>query len=164
MTTHFISQSEADTRRFGLALGRQLFDGAVVALNGPLGAGKTRVVQAVAEARGHDRSQVVSPTFTLIQEYRGPRPVYHFDAYRLRDDDEFLNLGPDEYFDGAGVTLVEWGERVNRCLPSERLELTIRPTGPETREFELAAQGTRYQQLLSELLQNLAPSPTPKNG
>ncbi|MBN8628174.1 MAG: tRNA (adenosine(37)-N6)-threonylcarbamoyltransferase complex ATPase subunit type 1 TsaE [Planctomycetes bacterium] len=164
MTTQFVSQSEVDTRRFGLVLGRLLFDGAVVALNGPLGAGKTRLVQAVAEARGHERSEVVSPTFTLIQEYRGPRPVYHFDAYRLRDDDEFLNLGPDEYFDGDGVTIVEWGERVSRCLPSERLEITICPTGPETREFGLSAQGTRYRQLLSELLQNLASSPAPENG
>ncbi|MGC3970899.1 MAG: tRNA (adenosine(37)-N6)-threonylcarbamoyltransferase complex ATPase subunit type 1 TsaE [Pirellulales bacterium] len=156
MTLQFTSRSEADTRRFGLELGRALFDGAVVALNGPLGAGKTRLVKAVAEARGHDGAEVVSPTFTLIQEYRGPRPVYHFDAYRLRDDDEFLNLGPDEYFDGAGVTLVEWGERVERCLPAERLEITIRPTGPETREFALSALGPRYEAVVAELARGFA--------
>ena len=144
MAFQFISESEADTRRLGLALGVLLFDGAVVALNGPLGAGKTRLVQAVAEARGHDPRDVVSPTFTLIQEYRGTRPVYHFDAYRLRDDDEFLNLGPDEYFYGSGVSLVEWAERVAGSLPAEHLEIVSRPTAPTVREFTVSAHGEPY--------------------
>ena len=144
MAFQFISESEADTRRLGLALGVLLFDGAVVALNGPLGAGKTRLVQAVAEARGHDPRDVVSPTFTLIQEYRGARPVYHFDAYRLRDDDEFLNLGPDEYFYGSGVSLVEWAERVAGCLPAQYLEIVSRPTAPTVREFTVSSYGDQY--------------------
>src|SRR5688500_870189 len=96
-TTTIVSRSEADTERLGRRLGELLPAGAVVALDGPLGAGKTRLVQGLAAARGHDPLAVVSPTFTLVQEYRGERPVYHFDVYRLRDDDEFLNLGPDEY-------------------------------------------------------------------
>lgn len=144
MAFQFISESEADTRRLGLALGSLLFDGAVVALNGPLGAGKTRLVQAVAEARGHDPRDVVSPTFTLIQEYRGSRPVYHFDAYRLRDDDEFLNLGPDEYFYGTGVSLVEWAQKVAGCLPIQYLEIVSRPTAPTVREFTVSAHGDQY--------------------
>lgn len=156
MPLTFTSHGEDDTRRLGLVLGRALFDGAVVALNGPLGAGKTRLVQAVAEARGHDRSAVVSPTFTLIQEYRGTRPVYHFDAYRLRDDDEFINLGPEEFFDSSGVTLVEWAEKVERCLPAERLEITIRPTGTEIREFTLVGLGEKYAALVADLRRELA--------
>ncbi|MBA4018251.1 MAG: tRNA (adenosine(37)-N6)-threonylcarbamoyltransferase complex ATPase subunit type 1 TsaE [Pirellula sp.] len=151
MAFQFISESEADTRRLGLALGALLFDGAVVALNGPLGAGKTRLVQAVAEARGHDPRDVVSPTFTLIQEYRGARPVYHFDAYRLRDDDEFLNLGPDEYFYGSGVSLVEWAERVAGCLPAEYLEIAGRPTAPSMREFTISGHGEPYAAIETEL-------------
>lgn len=151
MAFQFKSESEADTRRLGLTLGALLFDGAVVALNGPLGAGKTRLVQAVAEARGHDPRDVVSPTFTLIQEYRGARPVYHFDAYRLRDDDEFLNLGPDEYFYGSGVSLVEWAERVAGCLPAEYLEVVSRPAAPTVREFTISAHGERYSPIETQL-------------
>ena len=151
MAFQFISRLEADTRRLGLALGALLFDGAVVALNGPLGAGKTRLVQAVAEARGHDPRNVVSPTFTLIQEYRGTRPVYHFDAYRLRDDDEFLNLGPDEYFYGSGVSLVEWAEKVAGCLPAEHLEIVSRPTAPTVREFTVSAHGEPYSAIEAAL-------------
>lgn len=151
MAFQFLSKSEADTRRLGLALGALLFDGAVVALNGPLGAGKTRLVQAVAEARGHDPREVVSPTFTLIQEYRGARPVYHFDAYRLRDDDEFLNLGPDEYFYASGVSLVEWAERVAGCLPAEYLEIVSRPTAPTVREFTISGHGDAYSAIEPEL-------------
>lgn len=148
------SHSEEQTRALGLRLGELLPNGAVVALNGPLGAGKTRLVQAIAEARGHNRRDVVSPTFTLIQEYRGPRPVYHFDAYRLRDDDEFLNLGPDEYFSGDGVTLIEWAERVANCLPSEFLEIRITPCDAETREIALTAHGATYEAILPTLAKN----------
>ena len=74
-------------------------------------------MQAVAEAAGVDPKQVLSPTFVLIHEYRGRLPIYHFDAYRLRDDDEFLQLGPEEYFDGSGWTFVEWADRV-AALPA----------------------------------------------
>ena len=81
---------EDATRQLGARLGKLLPDGAVVALNGPLGAGKTRLVQGLAGAIGLDPREVVSPTFTLVQEHRGARTLYHFDAYRLRDDDEFL--------------------------------------------------------------------------
>jgi tRNA threonylcarbamoyladenosine biosynthesis protein TsaE len=144
-TAVYLSRSEADTERLGRRLGELLPVGAVVALDGPLGAGKTRLVQGLAAARGHDPLNVVSPTFTLVQEYRGPRPVYHFDVYRLRDDDDFLNLGPDEYFYGDGVTVIEWAGRVVDCLPPERLQITIRPIDETTREFTLAAIGVQYE-------------------
>ncbi len=99
-------------RRLGAALAEVLPDGTTVALCGTLGAGKTRLVQAIAEAAGVDRRNVLSPTFVLIQEYHGRRTVYHIDAYRLRDADEFLALGPEEYFEGDGLVLVEWADRV----------------------------------------------------
>ena len=111
-------------------------DGTTVALCGTLGAGKTRLVQAIAEAAGVDRREVLSPTFVLIQEYHGRRAVYHIDAYRLRDEDEFLALGPEEYFEGDGLVLVEWADRVDGCLPADRVEIRIEVTGPESRRFE----------------------------
>ena len=145
------SRDEHDTALLGAALAAVLPPGSVVALNGPLGAGKTRLVQAVAEALGVPRSECVSPTFMLINEYWGRLPVYHFDAYRVKDDDEFLELGPDEYFEGTGITLVEWAERVQRCLPPQRLEIRIEPAGPSQRRFEITARGAMYEELLDRL-------------
>src|SRR5688500_2638347 len=98
----YLSNSEADTERLGKALASVLPDPAIVALNGTLGAGKTRLVQALAVALGVDRHECISPTFVLIHEYAGRLPIYHFDAYRLRDEDEFLELGAEEYFERPG--------------------------------------------------------------
>ena len=105
-------------------------EGTVVAMYGTLGAGKTRLVQAMAEALGIDRRQVVSPTFVLIQEYHGQKTIYHIDAYRLRGEEEFLALGPDEYFESPGLALVEWADRVSACLPRERIDVTSKRSAP----------------------------------
>jgi tRNA threonylcarbamoyladenosine biosynthesis protein TsaE len=136
----FSATSEADTERLGRALAEAVPHG-VVALDGPLGAGKTRLVQAVAAAAGVDRRDVVSPTFVLVHEYRGARPIYHVDAYRLNDDDEFLALGADEYFGPPNLVLVEWAGRVERCLPTERIDVTIRVVSENQREFTIAGRG-----------------------
>lgn len=136
----FRAETEHDTERLGHALAGALAHG-VVALDGPLGAGKTRLVQATATACGVDRADVVSPTFVLVHEYHGTRPIYHLDAYRLRDDDEFLELGADEYFAGENLVFVEWAERVVRCLPSERLAITIGVGSDGQREFRLVGHG-----------------------
>lgn len=135
----FIATSEADTQRLGRALAEILPDGTTIALIGTLGAGKTRLVQAVAAACDIAADEVVSPTFTLCHEYHGRRTIYHFDAYRLKDDDEFLELGPDEYFDSPALTFVEWGDRVIDCLPRQRLEIRIEVTGETERTFEITA-------------------------
>ena len=119
---HFTYEAddEAATAALGAALADALPAGSTVALCGTLGAGKTRLVQAIAAAAGVDRRSVVSPTFVLIQEYAGRVPVYHIDAYRLRDEDEFRQLGPEEYFEGRGLVLIEWADRVRAALPAER--------------------------------------------
>ncbi|OHB78888.1 MAG: tRNA (adenosine(37)-N6)-threonylcarbamoyltransferase complex ATPase subunit type 1 TsaE [Planctomycetes bacterium RBG_16_64_12] len=145
------AQDEAATAALGKALAESLPDGSVVALCGTLGAGKTRLVQAIAEQSGVDRRDVVSPTFVLIHEYHGRRPIYHLDAYRLRDEDEFLDLGPEEYFETDGLTLVEWADRIPGCLPAERLEIYVEVTGPESRRFEIAGLGTRYAAVVERL-------------
>lgn len=147
----FEANSEADTFRLGAALAEHLPDGSVVALLGTLGAGKTRLVQAIAEGCGIERRNVVSPTFVLIHEYPGDRMIYHIDAYRLKDEDEFLELGPEEYFESDGITLIEWADRVEDCLPRERLEIRIEVTGAETRGFELVASGNGYATALEGL-------------
>src|SRR5271167_1039109 len=94
----------AATEAFGRRLGALLFPGAVVALVGPLGAGKTHLVRAIAEGLAiADSRAVSSPTFVLIQEYDARLPIYHFDAYRLRGPAEFVDLGVHEYFAAGGV-------------------------------------------------------------
>jgi tRNA threonylcarbamoyladenosine biosynthesis protein TsaE len=151
--TRFIYEAadEQATEALGAALAEVLPPGTTVALVGTLGAGKTRLVQAIAAACGVDRRDVVSPTFVLIQEYHGRRTVYHIDAYRLRDEDEFEQLGPDEYFESDGLILVEWADRVAGALPAERVEIRIEVTGDQSRRLEVAAVGRRYEEVIERL-------------
>src|SRR5207302_3612483 len=126
----------AATTAFGRRLGELLFPGAVIALVGPLGAGKTHLVRAVAEGLGiADSRAVSSPTFVLIQEYNARLPIYHFDAYRLRRPEEFADLGVQEYFEGNGVCLIEWADRVLECLPTEHVRIDMRVTGESSRQL-----------------------------
>ena len=152
----FVARNEADTRRLGAALAEVLPPGTTVALVGTLGAGKTRLVQALAEACGVPHETVVSPTFVLCQPYHGRRTLFHLDAYRLADDDEFLELGPEEYFESDGLTLIEWADRVSRCLPPERLEIHIHVTGETERTFEITALGGELAMAVDRLAERLA--------
>ena len=141
------------TEALGRRLGALLFRGAVVALVGQLGAGKTHLTRAIAEGLGvRHPAAVTSPTFVLIQEYPGPVPVYHFDAYRLSGPREFTELGVEEYFAGDGVCVVEWADRVADVLPAERLTVTLHITGPTDRRIELAAVGERYERVVLSCL------------
>jgi tRNA threonylcarbamoyladenosine biosynthesis protein TsaE len=149
----FAAESEADTDRLGAALADLLPDGTVVALSGTLGAGKTRLVQAVAAASGIDRQLVTSPTFVLCQSYQGRRTIHHFDVYRLKDDEEFLQLGPEEYFESKSISFVEWAERVEQLLPTEHLEIAIDVTGPAQRRFTIRARGAALDAVVSQLQQ-----------
>jgi tRNA threonylcarbamoyladenosine biosynthesis protein TsaE len=152
------ADDESATMALGGALAELLPGGAVVALCGTLGAGKTRLVQAVAEANGAAPRSAISPTFVLVNEYGGRRPIYHFDAYRIKDDDEFLELGAEEYFAGTGLCFVEWADRVARCLPPERLEIRIEVTGETARRFEVCSLGGRYDEAARRLESRLAAS------
>jgi tRNA threonylcarbamoyladenosine biosynthesis protein TsaE len=145
----FELNTPADTAAFGQRLAAHLFPGAVVALNGSLGAGKTQLVRAIAIGLGIPNPAVVnSPTFVLIQEYDARLPIYHFDAYRLKSAEEFAGLGVHEYFAGDGVCLIEWAEKFPACLPGERLEIRLTITGEESRQVEMTATGTRYEKIV----------------
>jgi len=154
-TFAFEAHSEADTDRLGRALAR-VFPQGVVALDGALGAGKTRLVQAAAEELGVERREVVSPTFVLIHEYHGATTIYHIDAYRLRDDDEFLALGVDEYFQPPNLVFIEWARRVERCLPDERLEIAISILAGDDRHFTFVAHGEGPTTALTKLGKELS--------
>lgn len=154
-TIEFIAHDVEDTDRFAAVVAAVLPPGSVVALNGTLGAGKTRFVQGFCAALGVPREAVVSPTFVLVHEYPGEPPVYHFDAYRITDDDEFLQLGPEEYFESEGYSLVEWADRVARCLPEDYLQIDIEPQGPTARRFVVSAHGERLREAVERLAARL---------
>ena len=143
--------SEADTRRFGHALAASLPPGATVGLIGTLGAGKTRLVQAVAEACGIERDRVVSPTFTICNEYRGTPSISHLDLYRVADEDELLELGIEEYFDAPELTLVEWADRFAAHLPPERFDVQMDISGESSRRVTVTAHGPAYEAALQRL-------------
>jgi tRNA threonylcarbamoyladenosine biosynthesis protein TsaE len=163
-----LCNSEGETARLGAALANALLKpcegdagepaspGArIVALVGSLGAGKTRLVAAVATGLGAERRAVTSPTFVLVHEYPAVVPVYHFDAYRLRDVAEFEELGVDEYFASRGVCFVEWAERVEAVLPQEHLRVEIEIAGATSRKFHFTALGRRYETLLDALIRQV---------
>jgi tRNA threonylcarbamoyladenosine biosynthesis protein TsaE len=148
----FTAQDERDTQRLGAALAKVLPPGTVIGLIGTLGAGKTRLVQAVAAALGVPPGNVTSPTFVLVNEYIGGRlPVYHFDTYRLKDEDEFLELGPGEYFDSNGLVFIEWADRVIDLLPNERIEIEIEVTDETQRHITIRGTSQRMEGLVSLL-------------
>jgi tRNA threonylcarbamoyladenosine biosynthesis protein TsaE len=125
--------SEDDTERLGRSIAGLAGPGVVIALAGPLGAGKTRLVRAIAEARGVDPAAISSPTFVLIHEYDGDILIYHVDAYRLEDPAAFLDLGITDYFGGDGLGLVEWADRVRSVLPAGAWWIHLTLNGPTSR-------------------------------
>ena len=151
----FESQSEAETDRLGAVLEAALPERVVIGLYGTLGAGKTRFVQAIAAAAGINRKDVTSPTFVLCQQYHGRRTIFHLDAYRIRDDDEFLELGVDEMFISPALVLIEWADRVESCLPQSRIDLTVSLRADDVRLFELVDRQPTPSELISTVERNL---------
>lgn len=153
------STSDEATRSIGRTLGQLIDVPVVIALVGPLGAGKTCLVRGLAEGLDVDARAICSPTFVLLQEYAGRLPIYHFDTYRLTSPDQFAALGPEEYFEGEGVSVVEWADRVPEHLPPDRLEIEITVVGPSDRRLTLWAAGTVPSRLLRRLAVELVRRP-----
>ncbi|WP_204260226.1 tRNA (adenosine(37)-N6)-threonylcarbamoyltransferase complex ATPase subunit type 1 TsaE [Caloranaerobacter azorensis] len=146
------TNSPEETYSFGYRLGKLLKSGDILCLNGDLGAGKTTLTQSIA--KGLDvEDYVTSPTFTLINEYEGRYPVYHFDVYRIDDIDEMYDLGFEEYIYSEGVTIIEWASIIEDILPLERLDITIkRGKEIDEREIIIEAKGKRYEEIVKELI------------
>lgn len=150
------TRSADETRAVAAALGSLLEAGDVVLLVGDLGAGKTTFAQGVARGLGV-REPVTSPTFTIVQEYRGRVPVAHVDVYRLDRLQELHDLGLDEHYDER-VTLVEWGEAVARALPPEHAVVRLEAAaGDDERLVTVETRGTRWQRRRAALEDALAP-------
>jgi tRNA threonylcarbamoyladenosine biosynthesis protein TsaE len=126
--------SPEETRAVGEALAALLRPGDVISLTGDLGAGKTTFVQGAARALGVE-DPVLSPTFTLVREYRGRSPIYHLDVYRLERIQDVLDLGFEELVDRRAIVFIEWGDAIDALLPPDHLqvELTLPADGQERR-------------------------------
>jgi len=120
----FLTRAPEETIALGERLGRLLHPGDCIALTGPLAAGKTVFAKGIARALGVTET-VTSPTFTILSEYEGRIPFYHFDAWRLSGADDFADLGADAQLCGSGVSAVEWSERIERELPPSAVRVAI---------------------------------------
>ncbi len=150
MEMQILSHSVADSQALACRLGAHAFPGAVVALWGDMGAGKTAFVHGLCQGMGLD-DRVSSPTFALVHEHDGPIPLYHFDLYRLADEDELASVGVEEYWYGRGLSAIEWPQQAGSLLPEERLDVEIHMTGESDRIFILKPRGKRYERMLEEM-------------
>jgi tRNA threonylcarbamoyladenosine biosynthesis protein TsaE len=152
-TFDFLSRSPEQTRRIGVRLGQVLTLGDVVCLQGELGAGKTTLVQGLAQGWG-SLDDVSSPTFVLVNEYRRPdgARLFHMDAYRLESGPEAAELDIDRMI-SEGALIVEWPERVEAVLPTEALKVGLEYVAEEQRQMRFQACGARYDNMLDALQQ-----------
>lgn len=147
----FVSHSAEETTTLGSAIGRHLRPNDVVLLYGDLGAGKTTLVQGIAQALGA-REPVTSPTFTLIHEYHGIQStVVHVDPYRLEGPEEVEGLGFLDYLDQGAIVIVEWAERLGDLAPPGALEIRIEPFIEDERQLRITWSDPRLGRLSEEL-------------
>ncbi|MCP4192899.1 MAG: tRNA (adenosine(37)-N6)-threonylcarbamoyltransferase complex ATPase subunit type 1 TsaE [Planctomycetaceae bacterium] len=151
----YLANSEIDTTKLGTSLTDQLPASAMIALCGTLGAGKTRLVKAIAQSYGVPAEAVVSPTFTLCNEYIGRRPIFHFDMYRIADEDELHELGFEEYLQRPGLTIVEWADRFAEAMPIDKLTINLDVLSETARQITLTAETATYENLLEVLAKKI---------
>ena len=132
----FITHSEAETEALGHRLAASLPGGAVVAMYGDLGAGKTAFVRGMARGLGLD-CRVSSPTFTIVNEYLGPRELIHFDMYRLSGAEELFDIGWEDYLARGAVCAVEWSENVEDAFFGDEIRVSFRKLGATVREITI---------------------------
>ncbi len=150
----FHTESVEETSGIGERLGRLLSKGNIICLSGDLGAGKTSFAKGIAKGL-EVKDYVTSPTYTIINEYEGRLPMYHFDAYRLNNAEEMDELGYEEYFFGDGAVVLEWADIVRDIIPAERLWITIlNSRGDNTREIIMEATGEIYDTMLKGMEHN----------
>ena len=134
--TLILTNSESETLDVARSFGKTLVAGTVVALTGDLGAGKTVFAQGIAESLDV-REQITSPTFTLINEYRGRLPLFHMDLYRLDSTGEIEDIGIVEYLYGDGVCVIEWAEKLRDLMPERTIAVSLSPVGKNRREIRI---------------------------
>ena len=142
-------EDENKTKEIGYKIGNLLTPGIVICLIGDLGAGKTTMTQSLAKALEVD-DYITSPTFTIVNEYEGKMPLYHFDVYRIGSSDEMYDIGYDDYIDGEGVCIIEWANLIEDILPDEYLYIELKYKDM-SREMILNPVGEKYEKIVEEL-------------
>jgi tRNA threonylcarbamoyladenosine biosynthesis protein TsaE len=150
MNLTIISKSPEETKKLGEDIGKLVRAGDLLAFYGELGAGKTCFIQGISQQL-EVKDYVTSPSFTIINEYRGKIPIYHFDLFRLNNAEEILELGYKEYFYGEGLTVIEWAEKIEEFLPKEHLKIDIKFEDHYKRTITFIPQGDRFEKILKEL-------------
>ena len=135
-----ISHSESETVGLAEKLAAFFKTGDVIVLTGDLGTGKTVFVRGLAKGMGHDEDLINSPSFTIINEYQGEKPLYHFDLYRMCDQHELYEIGWDEYLNRGGLIVVEWGEKAKNYLPSRYYQINFKLLNENEREIDISLE------------------------
>jgi len=156
--------SPDETRRIGERLGAMLQGGEVLGLAGPLGAGKTCLIQGIARGLSIPEKEVVSPTYTIIHELSGRLRFFHIDLYRIPDADELENTGFYEAFEEDSVTVIEWADLFPDALPESRLMIGLEYSGASSRRIIFSPRGDRYRGLVDALLGDLFPGRKDPDG
>ena len=145
-----ITHSPGQTQTLAASLCPYLRAGDVISLTGDLGAGKTCFTQGLAQSLGI-KERITSPTFNLIKEYKNSLPLYHFDVYRLASADDLFDLGYEEYFYGDGITIIEWGDKIQSLLPGVFLKIEFRRLSNENaRELAISYKGARWEKVVEK--------------
>lgn len=130
----YISKNSADTKKIAAEFVKTLHEGDVICMYGDLGAGKTAFAQGLAQGLNIGEP-ITSPTFTIVNEYYGDLPLYHFDVYRIADPDEMYEVGYEEYVYGDGISVIEWAELIEDILPEKRYNVTIKKDMAESEDY-----------------------------
>jgi len=151
-----ISRSVHETIKIGKIIAKNLKSGDIICLFGELGTGKTTLVKGMAVGLGISKEKVISPTFVLIREHhQGRLPLYHFDLYRMKSAAGILELGYEEYFYDAGVTVIEWADRLKYLVPKEFLKIELSIPKNTQRLLKFTAKGSRYKELLGKIHEDI---------
>ncbi len=129
--------SLAQTEGIAQALAPTLSQGAIVAFFGNLGTGKTSFIRALGTTLGIDEKSICSPTFQYLNIYDSAPQLYHFDLYRLKNEEEFIEMGFDEFFQIDGIVCIEWAERIEKIIPKKAIQIHLEHTKSETRRIEI---------------------------
>lgn len=143
-----VSQNADETYALGKALGAALLSGDFVGLTGQLGAGKTLFSRGVAEGSGVAADEVSSPTYSIIQSYRGRLTLHHADLYRLTNEADLFSTGFHDLLESEGAFLVEWIDQIPGAAPDDALRITLEVSAPETRRLKVTTSGPRSEALL----------------
>ena len=160
VSVKYLTTSVEKTVWLGQQFGIQLFDGDIVALIGDLGGGKTWLTKGVATGLEIGPDYVVSPTFTLVNEYKGRHQLFHIDLYRLKNKAEIMALDLEDYLSGEGIVVIEWADRWPGELPEETIQIELKMVDEHTRELRFSGSHLRAKEIIGALKERIGSSLT----